>query len=92
MNTVFMHVHMLNDGSTLRHSHPMLPAVPHTHSADALSLIGQCNLAAASVEATAQMPVAFTDTQWVRINIEPVLVAADCKVAAASLRGPPVEG
>ncbi len=91
-NTVFMHAHLLRDGSTVTHSHPMLPASSHTHTADAISLIAQCNLAAASMESAQAVPVVAASGHWELVFTVASAAEADPGVVAASLRGPPLEG
>lgn len=50
MNTVFVHTHLLDDGSAISHSHPYIPSSHHTHSCASLMSIAQFNAAAATME------------------------------------------
>ena len=91
-NTVFMHAHQLYDGRTVTHSHPYLPSSAHGHTADALALISQLNLAAASMEGSSALSIDSMPEPWSKVVCLCVDLCAEAVVGVAALRGPPAIG
>jgi len=92
MNTVFMHAHLLYDGSTVTHSHPYLPAASHQHTADAFNVIAQFNLSASSMEETVSVIVDLMPEAWYKVESECRCEVAEAFVCGTCLRGPPAIG
>ncbi len=89
MNTVFVHTHLMADGSAVSHSHPYLPSSTHTHSAASLMSIAQFNAAATTMESTVCNAHVFCCNEWERAVVDNSLHCIKINVISETLRGPP---
>lgn len=90
MNTVFIHTHLLDDGSAISHSHPYIPSSHHTHSCALLMSIAQFNASAATMEGTFSYYLTRFDPDWKDILSDVPVHFIKINVRSEALRGPPM--
>lgn len=90
MNTVFVHTHLLDDGSAISHSHPYIPSSHHTHSYASLMSIAQFNAAAATMEGSLSYDITRFDPDWKDIVYDVLIHFIKINVRSEALRGPPM--
>ncbi len=90
MNSAFMHLHTLPDGTKITHSHPYIPSAQHSHSGNSLSLISSFNSAAFSFQGVNPfMLTVFATALPSLLLCLPSFIESGVK-DSCSLRAPPV--
>ena len=86
--TLFMHTHTL-EGHTITHSHPYLPSVPHTHSAQAFQYIAAAMMAVHQMCMPDEVPVTSPSEVFTILTDAVRMCSLTARASSVHMRGPP---